>query len=54
MQAEDTEEETRVLLSILAHLFHHATGSKRHNRLGAKFVEREFEKTDRLMELYFK
>jgi len=47
----DTEEEERIL-SIISSLLQNVQGESR-LRLLAKFVEENYEKTDRLMDLYF-
>ena len=49
--AEEAEEEERAL-STIANLFQGLSRGSRRDRLAAKFVENEFEKCDRLMELY--
>ena len=49
--AEEAEEEERAL-STIANLFQGLSRGSRRDRLSAKFVENEFEKCDRLMELY--
>lgn len=49
--AEEAEEEERAL-STIANLFQGLSRGSRRDRLAAKFVESEFEKCDRLMELY--
>ena len=50
-EAEEAEEEERAL-SVIANLFQGLARGSRRDRLAAKFVENEFEKCDRLMELY--
>ena len=49
--AGEAEEEERAL-SVIANLFQGLARGSRRDRLAAKFVENEFEKCDRLMELY--
>ena len=49
--AEEAEEEERAL-STIANLFQGLSRGSRRDRLAAKFVENEFEKCDRLLELY--
>lgn len=49
--AEEFEEEERAL-STIANLFQGLSRGSRRDRLAAKFVENEFEKCDRLLELY--
>lgn len=49
--AEEAEEEERAL-STIANLFQGLSRGGRRDRLAAKFVENEFEKCDRLLELY--
>eukprot|EP00803_Ostreobium_quekettii_P001406 evm.model.scf_992.3 EVM.evm.TU.scf_992.3 scf_992:15874-19979(-) len=41
------------LVTIIAHLFHETSARSKRDRVAAKFVENEFEKCDRLIELYF-
>ena len=48
---EEAQEEERAL-SVIANLFQGLARGSRRDRLAAKFVENEFEKCDRLMELY--
>lgn len=52
-EAEEAEEEERAL-SVIANLFQGLARGSRRDRLAAKFVESEFEKCDRLMELYIR
>ena len=47
------EEEERCI-SILANLFSCVTSENHRERIAAKFVENEFEKCDRLMEIFFR
>lgn len=49
--ADRAEEEERAL-STIANLFQGLSRGTRRDRLAAKFVENEFEKCDRLLELY--
>ena len=49
--AGEAEEEERAL-STIANLFQGLARGSRRDRLAAKFVENEFEKCDRLLELY--
>lgn len=51
--ASEAEDEERAL-SVIATLFQNLARGSRRDRLAAKFVENEFEKCDRLMELYMR
>lgn len=51
--ADAAEEEERAV-SIVANLFAGLAKPARRDRLAAKFVEAEFEKCDRLMEVFFR
>lgn len=42
------------LVSLVSNLFQGLPRGPRRERLASKFVEAEFEKVDRLMELYFR
>lgn len=46
---QDEEEHT---VSVISNLFQGLSRGSRRDRVAAKFVENEFEKCDRLMELY--
>ena len=51
--AENTEqEEEEHSVSVISNLFQGLSRGSRRDRVAAKFVENEFEKCDRLMELY--
>lgn len=51
--ADNTEqEEEERTISIISNLFQGLSRGSRRDRVAAKFVENEFEKCDRLMELY--
>ena len=47
----DQEEEEHTV-SVISNLFQGLSRGSRRDRVAAKFVENEFEKCDRLMELY--
>ncbi len=50
---ENTEqEEEEHTVSVISNLFQGLSRGSRRDRVAAKFVENEFEKCDRLMELY--
>ena len=50
---ESTEqEEEEHTVSVISNLFQGLSRGSRRERVAAKFVENEFEKCDRLMELY--
>ena len=50
---DDTEmEEEEHTISVISNLFQGLSRGSRRDRVAAKFVENEFEKCDRLMELY--
>lgn len=50
---ESTEqEEEEHTVSVISNLFQGLSRGSRRDRVAAKFVENEFEKCDRLMELY--
>ena len=49
--ADEADEEERAL-SVIANLFQGLGRGSRRDRLAAKFVESEFEKCDRLVELF--
>lgn len=50
---ESTEqEEEEHTISVISNLFQGLSRGSRRDRVAAKFVENEFEKCDRLMELY--
>ena len=50
---ENTEqEEEERTISVISNLFQGLSRGSRRDRVAAKFVENEFEKCDRLMELY--
>ena len=51
--ADNTEqEEEERTISVISNLFQGLSKGSRRDRVAAKFVESEFEKCDRLMELY--
>jgi beta-catenin-like protein 1 len=52
-EAALAEEEERSV-SVVANLMAGVTGAARRERVAAKFVENEFEKCDRLMEVFFR
>lgn len=52
-EATIAEEEERSL-SVVGNLMSGVSTASRRNRVAAKFVENEFEKCDRLMEIFFK
>ena len=52
-EGEDQEEEERCV-SIVANLFLGLQRGSRRDRVAAKFVENEFEKCDRLAEVYLR
>eukprot|EP00854_Cymbomonas_tetramitiformis_P004340 gene4340-5338_t len=54
MTAEELEEEEQRAVSILASVFLGLSRGSKRDRVGAKFVESEFEKVDRLVELFIK
>ena len=49
--SDEADEEERAL-SVIANLFQGLPRGSRRDRLAAKFVESEFEKCDRLIELF--
>lgn len=50
---ENTEqEEEEHTVSVISNLFQGLSRGSRRDRVAAKFVENEFEKCDRLIELY--
>eukprot|EP00242_Pyramimonas_sp_CCMP2087_P011677 CAMPEP_0198198424 /NCGR_PEP_ID=MMETSP1445-20131203/1901_1 /TAXON_ID=36898 /ORGANISM="Pyramimonas sp., Strain CCMP2087" /LENGTH=584 /DNA_ID=CAMNT_0043867989 /DNA_START=217 /DNA_END=1968 /DNA_ORIENTATION=+ len=51
---EEKEEEEQRAISLVASLFLGLSRGSRRDRLGSKFVEAEFEKIDRLMEMFIK
>jgi beta-catenin-like protein 1 len=51
LEATVIEEEERCI-SIISNLFRGVNGEERKNRIASKFIEKEFEKADRLMEIY--
>lgn len=51
--AVQAEEEERAV-SVISNLLAGVTSKARRDRVAAKFVENEFEKCDRLMEIYFR
>ena len=46
------QEEEEHTVSVISNLFQGLSRGSRRDRVAAKFVENEFEKCDRLMELY--
>lgn len=54
MDSEVEERCVSLVASLMAQLPATGRGAARRERLLAKFVEAEFEKTDRLMELLFR
>ena len=46
------QEEEEHTISVISNLFQGLSRGSRRDRVAAKFVENEFEKCDRLMELY--
>ncbi|GMH44993.1 hypothetical protein BSKO_12950 [Bryopsis sp. KO-2023] len=50
---EKDQQAEEMLVTIIANLFQEIMKGSRRDRVAAKFVENEFEKCDRLMEIYF-